>query len=411
MKATASQHNRPPHEVRRIVLTAQAKFAQSSIRDFVPLFVERNAAERLEKLRRVARRSSPASPPEMVGGGMALEAVSSRGAPLASEGRVRRVCVFICRQASLLILPGVITRLAAVVVALSCLGGHSGAAASAAPGGDAPGALTFGGLHRTYLLHAPAGVRRPVGLVLNLHGAGATGGAQAALTNYNAVADQNGFVVVYPDGIDFSWADGRGASIPDRQGVDDVGFLVALINQVTSDFGIERSHVFVTGMSAGAFMATRLACERADVVAAIAPVSGTLATNFPCSPSRPVSVLQVHGTADPVVPYNGGTMVGRGGVSDIVAAPAMADRWRALDGCSGMPVSDMPANVGNGAGIQRVDAGGCADGTEVDFVRVDGGGHTWPAGRFSLPSASVGSTTQAFDASQASGQFFAQHGR
>src|SRR6188472_4227238 len=119
----------------------------------------------------------------------------------------------------------------------------------------------FGGLPRTYQVYVPAGVDHPAGLVVNLHGAGMTGTEQASLTNYNAVADQHGFVVVYPDGIDFSWADGRGASVPDRQGVDDVGFLVALAGRLTQDFGIDPGRVFATGMSAGAFTANRLACS------------------------------------------------------------------------------------------------------------------------------------------------------
>src|SRR4051812_21450711 len=217
-------------------------------------------------------------------------------------------------------------RMTAVVAAVLCLFAYGPGRASALPGGDLPGELMFGGLPRTYQLHVPAGLDHAAGLVINLHGAGQTGGEQAAVTNYNAVADQHGFVVAYPDGIDFSWADGRGASIPDRQGVDDVGFLVALINHLTHDYGIEPGRVFATGMSAGAFMATRLACERADLVSAIAPMAGTLGAAFPCAPSRPVSVLQMNGTADPVVPFNGGTMLGRGGYSDIVAAPAMAQR-------------------------------------------------------------------------------------
>jgi polyhydroxybutyrate depolymerase len=274
-----------------------------------------------------------------------------------------------------------------LVAVLLCVVALCGARASALPGGDAPGELVFGGLPRTYQVHVPAGLDHPAGLVINLHGAGQTGGEQAALTNYNAVADQYGFVAVYPDGIDFSWADGRGASVPDRQGVDDVGFLVALIDRLSRDYGVAPGRVFATGMSAGAFMATRLACERADLVSAIAPVAGSLGTAFPCAPSRPVSVLDVHGTADPVVPFGGGTMLGRGGYSDIVAPPAMAQRWRDLNRCPG-PVEDVLADV------HRFTAAGCADGTEVVFVQVDGGGHTWPA-----------------DASQASGQFFAAHGR
>ncbi len=279
------------------------------------------------------------------------------------------------------------TTAVAVAVIVGLLG-FSGAHASAVPAGDFPDGLNFGGLQRNYLVHVPPGLEQPRGLVINLHGAGMTGGAQSAMTNYNAVADQHGFVVVYPDGIDLSWADGRGASIPDRQGVDDVGFLVALANRLTQDFGIDPGHVFATGMSAGAFMANRLACSRADVFSAVAAVAGTLGSAFPCSPSQPVSVLSIHGTADNVVPFNGGPMVGRGGASDIVSAPGMAQRWRELDGCPGAPVEDSPA-----PSVHRFTSAGCADGTEVAFVQIDGGGHTW------------------LDASFASGQFFATHGR
>src|SRR6478735_4199178 len=221
----------------------------------------------------------------------------------------------------------------AVAAVLACCGILGVVRAPVSLGMDTAGSLAFGGLDRTYLVHAPAGVDHPTGLVINLHGAGMSAAEQASLTNYDAVADQHGFAVVYPDGIDLSWADGRGASVPDRQGVDDVGFLVALADRLTQDFGIDRGRVFATGMSAGAFMANRLGCARADVFSAIAPVAGTLGSGFPCAASQPVSVLEIHGTADDVVPFNGGPMVGRGGPSDIVAAPAMAARWRELNGC------------------------------------------------------------------------------
>lgn len=276
-----------------------------------------------------------------------------------------------------------IRRVTGFVGALLLLAGF-GASPVAANPGDPPGALTFGGLLRTYLVHVPAGLERPAGLVINLHGSGQTGADQAALTNYNAIADQYGFVVAYPDGIDLSWADGRGASVPDRQGIDDVGFLAALIERLSSEFGIAPRRVFVTGMSAGAFMTNRLACDRADLVNAIVPVAGTLGVGVPCAPSRPVSVLAIHGTADAVVPFGGGPMVGRGGPSEILSAPALADVWRAADGC--------PAPLGDGGPpgqAVRMAAVGCAGGTEVVLVPVDGGGHTW------------------LDASQASAQFFA----
>lgn len=270
--------------------------------------------------------------------------------------------------------------------------------ASAQPG-DPPGVLTFGGLPRTYLVHA--GAAQPRGLVINLHGAGMTGSQQAAVTGYDAVADQHGFVVAYPDGVDAAWADGRGASPPDRQGVDDVGFLAALIDRLSVEYRIPPGRVFVTGMSAGAFMANRLVCERADLVTAVAPVAGTLGAATPCAPSRPVSVMAVHGTADPVVPFEGGPMVGRGGPSTIVSAPALAERWREINRCPG-PLVDGPAGE-----VQERVATGCAENTQVILVRVNGGGHTWPAGRFSLPPELVGPTSFAVDASGASAQFFA----
>jgi polyhydroxybutyrate depolymerase len=299
------------------------------------------------------------------------------------------------------------TALPRLALALALLGAAPPVAASATPGVP-QGALTFGGIPRTYVVHTPPGA--PTGLVINLHGAGSTGGDQERVTGFDAAADRHGFVVAYPDGIDFSWADGRGASVPDRQGVDDVGFLSELIGQLSAQYGIPPGRVFVTGMSAGGFMASRLACDRADLVAAAAPVAGTLGSAVPCAPSRPVSVLAVHGDADPVVPYGGGPMVGRGGPSDIVAAPAMAARWRAIDGCP-PAVDGPPSDGGDGTSVQRSDAGGCAGGTAVDFVTVRGGGHTWPSGNFSLPAATVGATTRAFDASAAAADFFAAHGR
>jgi polyhydroxybutyrate depolymerase len=302
-----------------------------------------------------------------------------------------------------------LARLTALATVFSCaLFGFTGTA-SALPSGDSRGELSFGGLQRSYLVHAPNGVDRPAGLVINLHGAGANGGAQAAITNYGSAADALGFVVAYPDGIDQSWADGRGASTPDRQGIDDVGFLTALVDRLVRDYGIPPGRVFATGMSAGAFMATRLACDRADVVAAIAPVAGTLGSGVPCAPSRPVSVLAFNGTADPVVPFAGGGMVGRGGASDILSAPVLVARWRDHDRCSSAPIEDELPSAGDGTSVRRYSAAGCADGTNVVLLQVNGGGHTWPTGNFALPDA--GLTTTATNASLASAQFFAAHGR
>jgi polyhydroxybutyrate depolymerase len=298
---------------------------------------------------------------------------------------------------------------AALAAALCVIAGPVTAPASAEPAALPVGLahFDFGGLARTYTVHVPPGP--PQGLVINLHSGGNTGATHAALTNYNAIADAHGFVVAYPDGIDFSWADGRGASVPDRQHIDDVGFISALVSQLVAQFGIDPDRVYATGLSAGAFMANRLACERADLFAAIAPVDGTLGTNMACVPSEPVAVMATHGTADPVVPFNGGPMVGRGGGSTVLPAPAMADVWRSVNGCD-VPVEIPLPDAGDGTRSFR-SSSGCDDDTEVVFTRVDGGGHTWPGAPTVLSVQQVGPTTRAFDASVDSANFFASHWR
>ncbi|BBZ73804.1 extracellular catalytic domain type 1 short-chain-length polyhydroxyalkanoate depolymerase [Mycobacterium paraseoulense] len=298
--------------------------------------------------------------------------------------------------------------LALVVVAV-CVAGCGVRDVSAASARDASGTFRSGGMDRTYLLHVPPGT--PVGLVLSLHGGGGTGNGQRGLTGFDAVADAHNLLVVYPDGYDKSWADGRGASPADRRRIDDVGFLVGLVDKLRNDYGIAPGDVFVMGMSNGAFMSNRLACDRADVFAAVAPVAGTLGVGVACHPSRPVSVWAAHGTADPLVPFRGGVVRGRGGVSHAISADSMVNTWRSADGCQGDPVVQVLPNVGDGTVVHRFDSTSCAASTEVVFYQIDSGGHTWPGGRQYLPKAIIGPTTRALDGSEAIAQFFLAHAR
>jgi polyhydroxybutyrate depolymerase len=293
--------------------------------------------------------------------------------------------------------------LAVLVVCPAGCGGHPVQAAAR----DHTGTFQFGGLNRTYTVHVPPGP--PLGLVLSLHGGGGTGAGQQGLTDFDAVADTTNLLVVYPDGYDKSWADGRGASPADRRHVDDVGFLVALVGKLQNEFGVPPGHVFATGMSNGGFMSNKLACDRADVFAAIAPVAGTLGVGVACNPSRPVSVLEAHGTADPLVPFNGGDVHGRGGVSRSISVSSMVDKWRSADGCQGDPSTQELPDVRDGTFVRRFDSTACAASTEVIFYRIDHGGHTWPGGKQYLPRAIIGPTTRAFDASEVIAQFFLAH--
>ena len=180
--------------------------------------------------------------------------------------------------------------------------------------------------------------------------------------------------------------------------------------RLRTQYGIEAGHVFATGMSNGGFMANRLACDGADVFAAVAPVSGTLGSNVACNPSRPVAVLEVHGTADPIVPFDGGRMRGRGGESEIVSAPAMVQRWRAADGMLGRARSGRraPATEPSCTGSPRLPARPAPPWCSTRLTVADIPGQT--ALKY-LPKAVIGPTTRAFSASEAIGQFFVAYAR
>lgn len=274
--------------------------------------------------------------------------------------------------------------------------------------------LMVDGLDRGYREHLPAGSPSASPLVLVLHGGDGDAAGIEAHSTFDAESDANGFIAVYPDGLDRSWADGRGADPSDRNGVDDVAFLAAVVGDVEQRDAADPSRVFVTGISNGGFMAERFACDRADLVAAIAPVAASMgqSTADGCNPSRPVSVMDVHGTADPLVPYDGGSMRGRGGSSTIISAVDVFARWSAWNGCTDQPGQRMlPSRVDDGTSVQITSASACPAGVAVELWTVVGGGHTWPGGEQYLPVRLIGPVSHQFDAPDAIWKFFAAHGR
>ncbi|HEU5370452.1 MAG TPA: PHB depolymerase family esterase, partial [Ktedonobacterales bacterium] len=169
---------------------------------------------------------------------------------------------------------------------------HAGQAQPAPIRHDFSGSLSSGGLTRTYQGHLPSsydGVKA-LPLVLALHGHGGDGQGMLRLTHLNRIADQHGFIVVYPDGYQKSWADGRGATEADQAGVDDVGFLSALIDALANQYKVDQKRVYVTGISNGGFMSERLACDLSNKVAAVAAVAATMPTGLAarCAPQEPV---------------------------------------------------------------------------------------------------------------------------
>jgi polyhydroxybutyrate depolymerase len=218
-------------------------------------------------------------------------------------------------------------------------------------------------------------------LVLILHGYGANGYVQQAyLQMHDLPTEENAFVMA-PDGLVDStghsyWNADPACCDLDHTGNDDVAYLGGLLDTVIAERPIDRARVFVVGHSNGAFMAYRMACDRSDVVTAIAGLAGLAAsTASTCNPSHPVAILHIHGTADTEVPYNGGP------VSNTVTAPgavASVAQWAQHDGCTGALVAgdtiDLESSL-PGAETQVSSTAGCASPAAADLWTINGGSH------------------------------------
>jgi polyhydroxybutyrate depolymerase len=236
----------------------------------------------------------------------------------------------------------------------------------------------------------------------------------AKQTGFSDDADREGFLVVYPDGIEHNWNDGRGTTDAERLGVDDVKFVRALIEELTRTFPIDPARIYATGVSNGGIFTHRLGCELADVLAAIGPVIGPIASPMAsrCRSSRPISVIGIQGTADPFIPIQGGEEGWQSGLGDgglVESAEDTMALWAAKNGCAPTPRKDtLPARVNDGTHVQRIVYSPCRDGTEVHYYLVDGMGHGWPP----KPPRSErlsGRTSQNLNATELIWEFFQPH--
>lgn len=264
---------------------------------------------------------------------------------------------------------------AAALPALAGCGGHraAGAPTNGIPVGRSDQSVQAGGLNRTFHLYRPGGLSGPAPLVVMLHGGYGDGAQAERAYNWDGQADGGRFVVAYPDGLDRAWNAGTCCGIPTKRNIDDVGFITAMVAAIEAQMSVDPARVYVTGMSNGAMMALRLGCQT-DLFAAVAPVAGTLLTD--CSHATPTSVLQIHGTADDRVPFDGGpgkakTLSGAPNV-DGPSVPAVNATWRGIDGCGTPTTSTVGA-----ATTQMAD---CPGGRTVELVSVAGAGHQWPGG-------------------------------
>ena len=279
--------------------------------------------------------------------------------------------------------------------------------------GDDPAVrIQVSGRERRYVLHVPPGPRVARPLVVLLHGRLGDGAGEARLSYFDPIADSVGALVAYPDGYRRSWADGRLGTPADKAGVDDVAFFRALVADVASREPVDSSRIYVAGMSNGAFMTERLVCDAADLIAAAGVVAGTLSDSLAerCRPSRPVPVMLMNGTGDPLVPYAGGEMSGgRGhalGVEETVA------RWVTWNGCTGAPERRaLPDTAHDGTSVTEERFGRCHGRADVVELTITGGGHTWPGGPQYLPKRFIGVSSRNLDGSRTLWTFFTGHRR
>jgi polyhydroxybutyrate depolymerase len=267
---------------------------------------------------------------------------------------------------------------------------------------------------RTYLIHVPPSYdgTKAVPVVLAFHGGGSNAQQMVSFCGLNDKADQEGFLVVYPNGTGrlarmLTWNAGNCCGYAQAQNVDDVAFVRALLDDLAKIAKIDAKRIYATGISNGGMMAYRLASELSDRIAAIAPVGGPMGTET-CRPSRPVSVMHFHGTADQFAPFKGGQ--GEKSVSRInfYSVEHSIRCWVKTNGCKEESLTVRePDKVDDGTHVVRKTYGGGRDGSEVVLVSIEGGGHTWPGRESRLKF--LGKSTGNISANDIMWQFFQKH--
>ena len=251
---------------------------------------------------------------------------------------------------------------------------------------DSERKLTVDGAERSYLLHIPSGLDslQPVPIVLAFHGAGAEPSAMDLMTGFNDIAEEAGFIVVYPEGLGLTWNAGTCCGYAMQKNVDDIAFVRQMLDDLQKTVQVDVKRIYATGFSNGGGFAYRLACEMPDTFAAVAPVAGAMLYS-PCQPQGLVSLITVHGLADATVPYEGG------GELEVPPVEQVMTTWAKFDGCAASPQTEKKEKI-----FVHTVYPSCESGTAVERYAMESGGHAWPS-KYVWP------------ASEAIWEFFAAH--
>lgn len=237
-------------------------------------------------------------------------------------------------------------------------------------GAQVNGTISYDGITRNHIVYVPASYVEgtPVPLVFVMHGFTQSASAIMNATDFNALAELEGFIVAYPNGVNNGW--NTNSPFPGGSTADDVGYIGALCDALIDQFTIDTTRIYACGFSAGGYMSHKLGCESPKCFAAIASVSGTINNGAvaACAPQHTPGVLQIHGTSDFIVSYNGSIFSGLG-VQDVL------DLWTSNLACATPPVV-TPYN----ATVEQQVYAPCDGNASVVHYKIDGGGHTWPTG-------------------------------
>lgn len=246
--------------------------------------------------------------------------------------------------------------------------------------------LEFDGITREYLIHVPDTLQQSVPLVLALHGGGGSASQFRAETDYDELADEQGFIVVYPQGVNREWNERRGSGMTVRRSdADDVGFIDALIDHLASQYPIDLERVYVMGMSNGGFMSLRLGCDLSERFAGIGVVAAELTEDMAadCNPTRKLRIAILNGTDDPLIPYDGGEVrisgVYRG---EVAGTDFTVELWLGWNDCNAANTdyTVLDARPRDETSVEISDWWDCAPFSAVRLYRIIGGGHTIPVG-------------------------------
>lgn len=297
-------------------------------------------------------------------------------------------------------------------ILLTLLAFLMGIASVAAAADSVAGRITVGAEVRTYWLYIPPGQDKAkvAPLLFVLHGSAGSGEVMRKVTQqgFERIADKEKIVIVYPDALERRWNDQDGT-------VDDAGFLLAVADKLTVSGIADGKRMYMAGISNGGMMAQRMACEHSDRVAGIATVAGSMPEKLAgiCKPSRPIPVIIIHGTEDPIVPWGGGAVAGFEEFGKVLPARETAGFWAANNRCRGtaviVPEPDRDPKDGTRVHLELFTD--CTANADVSLVAIEGGGHTWPGGYQYLPERFIGKTSRDIDANQMIWNFFRRHSR